>query len=52
MARENLARLVRDRARRIALDSARRREADGDPEGPDIIRDLAAEIAEIQIGEE
>ncbi|TKW64666.1 MAG: hypothetical protein DI616_18160 [Paracoccus denitrificans] len=40
---------VRDEAYRHALDAAREREADGDPEGAGVIRDLAASIKRIRL---
>lgn len=40
---------VRDEAYRLALDAARERAADGDPEGAGVIRDLAASIKRIRL---
>lgn len=40
---------VRDEAYRLALEHARDREADGDPEGAGVIRDLAAAIKRIRL---
>lgn len=40
---------VRDEAYRLALDAARERMSDGDPEGAGVIRDLAASIKRIRL---
>jgi len=50
MAGENLARIVRERAATLARRAAADRRNCGDPEGADVISDLADEIAAIPIG--
>ncbi|RSV12406.1 hypothetical protein CA235_17225 [Sphingomonas sp. ABOLF] len=40
---------VRDEAYRLALEAARDRDRDGDPEGAGVIRDLAASIRRIRL---
>lgn len=42
-------RAIRDEARRRAIDFAREREACGDPEGAEVIRDLARSISRIML---
>jgi hypothetical protein len=51
MAGENLARLVRERAARLADTAARARRQDGDTEGAEVIRDLAEDIRKLPIGD-
>lgn len=42
---------IREEAAELALEAAQQREQDGDPEGADVLRDLAAQIRRIRMTE-
>lgn len=42
---------IREEAAELAVEAARQREQDGDPEGANVLRDLSAQIRRIRLTE-